>query len=304
MYEQQLHVALALFALCEVQLARGTRRAEVWTYISDQVARNVQCTLGFEALGAVVPLARAVELRAVATEELVRCKHSLATTALLVRAMARWHEGEVGTSDKSTVGQQLGLWVRQVLVHTVVMEVQQLAIAEDARSAPPPGYGGASVGIEDPDVLDPLATASTSMLLGPGRRMGVGPAAAGSPTGPTGKSDFDGRFDALYLEAAGAAYSAGGSVRRPKSTPLPDFARACGILLPDLWRRCKEPLNQASAAIGGRLALSSNDALLLFGVLRVTSPGDLVGFLTPLGTILHMAGTSQAFNSVWMALGR
>jgi hypothetical protein len=49
--DHPLPAALAFFAMCENLIARGAPRAEVWSYFSEQLLRNVSCTLDFRALG-------------------------------------------------------------------------------------------------------------------------------------------------------------------------------------------------------------------------------------------------------------
>jgi len=287
-HQQQLDALLALFALCEEQLARGAHRPEVWAYLSDQLARNVKCTLGLEAIGVQVSLARAVELRVVATEDLVRSKHSLPTTALLAQALARWHERS-DPGIKLAMSGQLAHWVRQVVLQTVVGEVLQFAVAEVVPVTASVAVGATAdpqeEGESDADVPHGAPSPGAGMLLPP------------AAPRPEPKTQFDQAFDNLYFDLTGGR-------RQPKALELPQVEVVLRTLLPDLWARCEGPLRRVYFAVGARLALSHVDTVLVFGALRVASPHELARLRTPTRAVLHLLGTYQAFQTVWRARDR
>lgn len=261
--------SLALFAMCEELLVRGARRAEVWTFLSDELLAQARCTLDFQTIGDHVPLGRAVELYAVATEELVQVRKSVATVTLLARVVARRHSGDEEEPRKLLLG-RMGLWMRHVFMRVVVEEVQRLALVE----VPPPRKEGEEI------------------EGGGGGGGGGGSGEHKEAESGTPKSDFDDRFDSFF-------YTVSGSIPQSGSGRVRSMAHALPVVLPGVWEQCGDDLQRVCLELGVPCVMTDDDFVGLLAVLRATSARALAELRTPVGGILHLMGSFAAFEDVW-----
>eukprot|EP01029_Cantina_marsupialis_P016736 TRINITY_DN3741_c0_g1_i3.p1 TRINITY_DN3741_c0_g1~~TRINITY_DN3741_c0_g1_i3.p1 ORF type:complete len:570 (-),score=183.91 TRINITY_DN3741_c0_g1_i3:196-1905(-) len=107
---------LIFYSVCDEMIIRDNNceHPDVWDYFQDQILENVKSTVDFSDMGEHVPLLRAFEFYASATDEIAQLRKSFSTTCLIARTL----------KNKSDVpSEQLISWIRHALIKVIVASV-------------------------------------------------------------------------------------------------------------------------------------------------------------------------------------